>query len=58
MQLALDELNEDDIVVESQGVKVVYDATIKQHVSNSVIDYSTNAMRPGFYITKSGGSCC
>ncbi len=57
LHLALDELSHDtDIVVESQGVKIVYDANIENYIANTVIDYSANYFTRGFYVR--GGSFC
>lgn len=59
LQLTLDELNnEDDIVVESKGVKVVYDESIARFVTDSVIDYSASLFYRGFYIKREGLSSC
>lgn len=59
LQLTLDELNgKEDIVVESQGVKIAYDESIKRFVSNSVIDYSSNFFYRGFFIRGAGVSSC
>ena len=57
LQLTLDELkNDDDVLVESQGVKVVYASFIEGYINNSEIDYANNFFNKGFYI-KGSSSC-
>jgi len=52
LQLTLDELkNEDDVVVESQGIKVVYKTDIQEYLSGSIIDYSNSVrLNMGFLL--------
>jgi Fe-S cluster assembly iron-binding protein IscA len=51
LQLTLDELkNQNDVVVESQGIKVVYNSDIEEYVSSSVVDYSNSWFERGFVI--------
>ena len=59
LQLTLDELkNEDDEIVESQGVKVVYESDLEAYLSNLVIDYSNKWFDRGFIIKGAGASSC
>lgn len=59
LQLTLDELkNEDDEIVESQGVKVVYESDLEAYLSKVVIDYSNKWFDRGFIIKGSGASSC
>ena len=59
LQLTLDELkNEDDEIVESQGVKVVYESSLEAYLSSAVIDYSNKWFDRGFIIKGSGASSC
>ena len=59
MNLALDESkNEEDIVVESNDVKVVYAKELQGHVNNIVIDYIDKWYSRGFRLLgASTGSC-
>lgn len=59
LQLALEELtNSDDTVVESQGIKVIYESDLEAYLSNSVIDYSTKWFERGFLIRGAMTSSC
>ena len=59
LQLTLDELkNEVDVVVESRGIKVIYEADIQAYLSDAVIDYSNKWYERGFVIKGSGASYC
>ena len=59
LQLTLDELkNEDDVVVESLGIKVVYEADIQSYLSTATIDYSNRWFQRGFVIKGSRLSSC
>jgi len=59
LQLTLDELkNEDDVIVESRGVKVVYEANLEAYLRDSVIDCSNKWFECGFAIKGSGASSC
>jgi len=59
LQLTLDELkNEKDIVVESEGITVVYNSEIEGYVQNSVIDYQDSWFGRGFVIRGSELSSC
>ena len=59
LQLTLEELkNENDVVVESRGVKVVYTAKLEAYLRDSVIDYSNKWFDRGFSIKGSGTSSC
>ena len=59
MNLALDESkNEDDMVVESNDVKVVFSKDLQGHVNNIVIDYIDKWYSRGFRLLgASAGSC-
>jgi len=57
--LSLDETKrEGDIVVESNGVKVVYTKQIEGHVSKATIDYSNKWYDRGFRIMNVPGAGC
>ena len=59
MSLALDESqNEEDMVVESNDVKVVFSKNLQGHVKNVVIDYMDKWYSRGFRLLgASTGSC-
>lgn len=59
MKLALEEsMKEDDMVVESNNVKVVFSKNLQGHVKNTVIDYSDKWYARGFRLLgTSFGSC-
>lgn len=55
MKLTLDELiNEDDVVVESQGITVVYKTDDEIYVDSSYIDYMESKYVQEFVITGTG----
>jgi len=57
LQLTLDELKKDnDKIVESRNIKIIYDAEIEEYVNGTVIDYSNNWFNRGLFI--SGASSC
>lgn len=57
--LTLDEFkNENDKIVELQGIKVIYMDTLENYISNSVIDYSDSFFSRGFSIKGTGLSSC
>ena len=59
LQLTLDELkNEVDVVVESQGIKVLYEANLEAYLRDAVIDYSNSWFERGFVIKGSNTSSC
>jgi Fe-S cluster assembly iron-binding protein IscA len=59
LQLTLDELkNQEDVLEESNGIRVVYNSSIEAYVRNSVVDYSKSWFRRGFFITGGGVSSC
>lgn len=59
LELTLDELkNHSDIVVESQGITVVYDSGIEQYVRNSIVDYVNSWFEKGFVIRGGRTSSC
>lgn len=59
LKLTLDELkNQDDVVIESQGITVVYSYDIEEYVRNSVIDYSKNWFQRGLVIRGAKTSTC
>lgn len=57
--LALEELKkEDDLVVESNGVKVIYSKDLESYVENLALDYSSKWYNKGFhFIGNNFGSC-
>lgn len=59
MSLALDESkNEDDIVVESNEVKVVYSKDLEETLTNVVVDYVDKWYSKGFRLLGTRtGSC-
>jgi len=51
LQITLDELkDENDMVDESNGIKVVYRLNLNPVVGNTVIDYQQNKFERGFVI--------
>lgn len=49
--MALDESRKrNDIVTESQGIKIVYEADLENYVKDSVIDYSNKWFMRGFVL--------
>ena len=59
LQLTLDELkDENDMIIESQGITVVYQNDIEGYVKNSIVDYSNSWFERGFVIRGSGLSSC
>lgn len=59
LQLTLDELKgKNDIVVESQGIKVIYASDLEAHLNRTVIDYSNNWFNRGFTIGGGSTSSC
>jgi len=57
--MALDEsMNESDALVEDNGAKIVYDASLEGYLKYATIDYSTKWYEKGFVIRgMRGGSC-
>ena len=51
-------IDENDVVVESQGITVVYKSDFEGYVQNSVIDYQKNIFGSGFVIKGSNMSSC
>ena len=59
LQLTLDELkNQDDVVIESQGITVIYNSDIEEYVQDSIIDYSKNWFQRGLVIRGAKTSTC
>jgi len=59
LQLTLDELkDENDIIVESQGITIVYNSDLEGQVNKTVVDYSDSWFERGFIIRGSGLSSC
>jgi len=57
--LTLDESKkENDIIEESEGIKIVYDKDLGEFLQNSTIDYSDNWFQRGFIIRGGNTSCC
>ncbi len=57
--MALDGLkSENDIIVESEGIKVVYEANLERYVSNVVIDYTDKWYNKGFQLRGAYVSTC
>lgn len=58
-RLTLDELkDENDIIVESQGIKVIYESDLKAYLNGAVINYSNNFYNRGFTIGGGSTSSC
>lgn len=58
-QLALEELkDQNDVVVESQGVKVIYASELNPYLNEALIDYSNNWFSRGFTINGGNSSSC
>jgi Fe-S cluster assembly iron-binding protein IscA len=59
LQLTLDELkNKEDVIVESQGIKVVYDSDIEPYVKDLIVDYSDHWYERGFVLRGARTSSC
>lgn len=59
LQLTLDELrNNDDKVVESEGITIIYSTNIEEYLNGAVIDYSNSWFNKGFSIRGGGTSSC
>lgn len=57
MQLTLDELKrENDVVVESEGIKIVFEKDLEVYLDRAVIDYANSWFERGFVIR--GTSSC
>ena len=58
-ELTLDELKgENDIIIESNGVKIVYDSEFEYYLNDAVIGYSDNWFSRGFTISGRAVSSC
>ncbi|MDA8441445.1 MAG: hypothetical protein M0Z55_03625 [Peptococcaceae bacterium] len=56
--MALDEsINEDDLVMEDQGIKVVCEDRFKPFADNAVIDYRRNIFGQGQFQVITGYGC-
>lgn len=59
LQLTLDESkNENDIISESEGIKVVYESELEDYLNGSVINYSDSWFSRGFTIEGGNLSSC
>jgi len=59
LQLTLEELkDENDVVVEAQGIKFVYNSGIEEYVCNCYVDYSDKWFQRGFTIRGEKTSSC
>lgn len=59
LQLTLDELkNNEDKVVESEGISIVYESYLEDYIENSVIEYSNSWFQRGFVIKGGKTSSC
>ncbi|QAT40616.1 Fe-S cluster assembly protein HesB [Clostridium sp. JN-9] len=57
--MTLDESkNENDIVSESDGIKVVYEPELEDYLNGAVINYSDRWFNKGFIIEASNLSSC
>lgn len=59
LRLTLDELKDaHDKIVQSQGVSLVYNSGLEEHVGDLTIDYDDSILQRGFIIKGSGISAC
>lgn len=59
LQLTLDELkNNDDVVIESEGITVIYGSELEMYMKDLVIDYSNNWFNKGFSLRGGRTSSC
>ena len=59
LQVTLDESkNRNDVLIETQGIKIVYEADLKNYVRDSIIDYSKNWFNKGFVLIQATPSAC
>ena len=59
LQLTLDELkNQNDTVIESQGITVVYNSNLEEQVCNTVVDFANSWFEQGFVIRGGATSSC
>jgi len=55
----LDELkNENDKIIESKGIKIIYDSKLENYLNGTVIDYSNSWFGRGFTIGGISTSSC
>lgn len=58
-ELTLEELQDkNDVVVEAQGIKVIYTSELQTYLNGAVIDYSNNWFNRGFTISGGNASSC
>lgn len=50
--------NEQDVVVESQGIKVVFDQNLESTLENARVNYSDKWFNKGFSLEGAGASSC
>ena len=58
MGLALDKPNENEDVIQVNGIKVLITSEIKTFADRNTIDYVNSPYGEGFVITPPGHSCC
>lgn len=59
LELTLEESREkNDIIVETQGIKIAFEADLEPFVKDSVIDYSNGLFDKGFEIRGANASTC
>ena len=59
LQLTLEELKDaNDVVVEAQGIKFVYNSGIEEYAANCFVDYSDKGFQRGFTIRGEKTSSC
>jgi Fe-S cluster assembly iron-binding protein IscA len=57
--MTLDESRKsNDMVIESQGVKIVYETDLEDYVKDSVVDYSNGWFDKGFVLRGARTSTC
>ena len=59
LQLTLDELkHENDMVMESNGITLIYNLELEKYLQNSTIDYSNSWFNRGFVVKSAALSSC
>lgn len=59
LKIVLDEQKgEEDIIIDIDGIKVIYDNSLNPYVKNIIIDYSSVWVIGGFLIRGGGRGCC
>lgn len=56
--MALDEAKENDIVIEENGLKFVFDEKLDKEVPEISLDYGSSGAGQGFFIRTANASAC